>query len=67
MRLEITSALTPALSPRRGSAATASSGIESLAASAHATSAAELVMNSAAPFALPLLGERAGVRANQFK
>ncbi len=50
------STLTPALSPVRGSAATASSSMEFFAASDYATSAAERLIQFGGFFALPLLG-----------
>ena len=64
MQLSDWFALTPALSPRRGSANFASVGIKSRAEPVHATDAAKAPDWSIAASALPLLGERAGVRAD---
>jgi hypothetical protein len=63
------SALTPALSPRRGSAADALDHFQSLAAFKIllATNAAKNVMKFVVFVAHPLLGERAGVRASLIK
>src|SRR5687767_12523054 len=57
------SALTPSLSPRRGSAVTASFGNGVLAALYRGTNAARNIRLADAFVVLPLLGERAGVRA----
>jgi len=61
--IKFTSALTPALSPRRGSAE-ASFGLRTIyGASEKISSAAADSDLTAGAIALPLLGERAGVRA----
>jgi hypothetical protein len=57
-------ALTPALSPRRGGAEIASVNSTVLAAFVAYSKAEISVLPSGADIALPLLGERAGVRAN---
>ena len=58
-------ALTPALSPRRGSAPGLRITLSRIAASDGVTNAVADVAKQIASFALPLLGERAGVRAEQ--
>jgi hypothetical protein len=58
-------ALTPALSPRRGSAPGLRITLSRVAASDRVTNAAADVSKQIASIALPLLGERAGVRAVQ--
>jgi hypothetical protein len=62
--MSIGSALTPTLSPRRGGAETASTNSMGLAA-LNAPSSVEIdLVLTATLFAPPLLGERAGVRAD---
>ena len=62
---EIWSALTPALSPRRGSAVHALYHLMSLAASVALSTAAKILDFNVTLVALPLLGERARVRVVQ--
>jgi hypothetical protein len=59
-----TLALTPALSPRRGGAKNAHCYTTSLAALVVGSNAVNRLNLKMAPVALPLLGERAGVRAD---
>jgi len=61
--MSIWTALAPALSPRRGSAELDSRSFIRLAASGAASGVEISIFSTAAAVALPLLGERAGVRA----
>jgi hypothetical protein len=58
-------ALTPALSPRRGGAIKASGVVRFVAALGSVANAGRIVLKSSAVSALPLLRERAGVRADK--
>ena len=61
---KVWSALTPTLSPRRGSAARVLSSVTSPAATVALSSVARAWVITARIIALPLLGERVGVRAD---